>query len=158
MTQYQGMSESSDSTSTGRRPNLMTKEEEQDMDAMRAQRSGSRLRSGSFRFESNDQSSGSSEPSSSQIPNNSHIHQHSSRLRIGYADTRGKRGSMEDEIAIVGRLRNKYELLSDLPITSLLLCHTLERMKILLQCTMAMEAKMCLFLLLKLFTNTWFAS
>lgn len=35
------------------------------------------------------------------------ILRHSSRLRIGYADTIGKRPTMEDDMTIVGRLRGR---------------------------------------------------
>ncbi len=36
--------------------------------------------------------------------------QHSSRLIIGYADTVGKRPTMEDDMAIVGNLQGKEDL------------------------------------------------
>jgi len=100
---------------------IMTKEEEEEMETMVRQRRGAR--SGGFYggsppdlnglssmdasptsfVESFVKSSGISEPQLTKL--NDKIIAHSTRLRIGYADTIGRRPSMEDEIAIVGKLR-----------------------------------------------------
>jgi len=102
---------------------IMTKEEEEEMETMVRQRRG--VRSGGFyggsppdlnnlssidpnshpfvSVDSFAKSSGISEPSETKLGGK--IIEHTTRLRIGYADTTGRRPSMEDDIAIVGKLR-----------------------------------------------------
>jgi len=87
---------------------IMSKEEEEALDAMVRQRRG---RGMAFYDKTGPPSerelvysgSGLSVPDSNVT--NKRILNHSSRLRIGYADTIGKRPTMEDEIVIHGRLR-----------------------------------------------------
>lgn len=90
---------------------IMTKEEEEELEAMIRQRRGRGMafydKQGpptereTLSFEPL-HSSGLSEPGSKTI--NKRMLTHSSRLRIGYADTIGKRATMEDEIVIKGNL------------------------------------------------------
>eukprot|EP01118_Nematostelium_gracile_P009894 TRINITY_DN3355_c0_g1_i1.p1 TRINITY_DN3355_c0_g1~~TRINITY_DN3355_c0_g1_i1.p1 ORF type:complete len:412 (-),score=105.64 TRINITY_DN3355_c0_g1_i1:46-1197(-) len=114
-------------TKSGREQSkMMTKEEEQEMESMIVQR---RSRGMAFYdkwaaqsttvtptvkdpplfkdISSSTQHSGLSEPNSSNV--DPRIHCHSSRLRIGFADTIGKRPTMEDEIVIAGRLRGHQD-------------------------------------------------
>lgn len=103
---------------------IMTKEEEEELDAMVRQRRGRgmafynntgppvqretvSLATISPSPQNVQSTSGISEPDSET--NNKRIASHSSRLRIGFADTIGKRPTMEDEILIQGKLRGRED-------------------------------------------------
>jgi len=94
-------------------PRVMTKEEEDEWEMMVRQR---RSRGGGFyggapphpsTLEADfvSRSSGLSEPGCSKTFEK--IARHSTRFRIGFADTIGRRPTMEDEIRIIGKLRNR---------------------------------------------------
>lgn len=103
---------------------IMTKEEEEEFEhMMRQRRSGRsaafyggpppRIDKGEVRLDSCHldgmiKSSSFTEPNAKTAPKGK-VLQHSSRLYVGYADTVGRRPSMEDDICIYGKLRGKDE-------------------------------------------------
>lgn len=112
--------ERKDSDSGGSK--MMTKEEEEELEAMVRQRRGRGMAfydkqgppteretlptpHATTTSAAPQSASGLSEPTSQMI--NKRIINHSSRLRIGFADTIGKRPTMEDEILIQGKLRGR---------------------------------------------------
>jgi len=112
---------------------IMTKEEQEEHENLVRQRSSNRSRPVVTSREL-DSSSGKTGPTSKQPTNDGKIIQHSSRLNIGYADTRGKRPTMEDEITIIGELRKK-------------------KVRIMLQFLMVMAEEMLHLIVQKMFKN-----
>eukprot|EP01114_Cavostelium_apophysatum_P019480 TRINITY_DN6296_c0_g1_i2.p1 TRINITY_DN6296_c0_g1~~TRINITY_DN6296_c0_g1_i2.p1 ORF type:complete len:334 (-),score=77.35 TRINITY_DN6296_c0_g1_i2:325-1326(-) len=99
-----------------RGPAQMTKEEEDEWESMVRQRRNAR--SGGFyggtpphpstlEADFTGRSSGLSEPDSAKTGEK--ILQHSTRFVIGYAETIGRRPTMEDEIRVVGKLRTNHQ-------------------------------------------------
>jgi len=99
--------------------NIMNAEEEAQLEALARQRRGGRTLamyggpppdlSAPSTCLPGYRTTGLSEPDSSKTNLARQILQHSTRLRIGFADTVGRRPTMEDEIVICGQLRNVDE-------------------------------------------------
>jgi len=104
----------SDSPPRSTGSNIMTQEEEEELEALARQRYAQRRPA--F-YISNNGNSGISGPQSKMKQKNTKedlnsasneiVVRQSSRLVVGYADTMGKRPSMEDDMAIVGNLRDR---------------------------------------------------
>jgi len=85
---------------------IMSKEEEEEMESLvRQRRRSSTIYQGTPPTKLDAGTSGLSEPNMTKT--DGRILRHSARLRVGFADTIGRRPTMEDEITICGKLRGK---------------------------------------------------